>query len=388
MLQLLEKDLAQTYKGIMAVKQDVKDAIDMYTSSAIRTADDRGGTVEKYQYFLYPFKGFTLANHGIYNTLALYLAKMIPEETEAIVSIEADGIGIATLVAAHLRLPLVVAKSYHYGVDCVTFTQQTGYYNRTMYMSKAIAGKKVAIVDCMVSTGGTVIKMIDAIKQIEGTELTGFYCVNDKSNYREKHEVFDSIDYGYLFHTAVENGEVNCKMSKRFKQVFWADVNEKFYTITERLAQEVSNKSRHGYGVGAIIVDSETFEIVSWGYRRGHVHAEQDALSMLKDNTPDWADREYMLYCTMEPCTYRNGEYTPCSHLVSDLPQIKWVIVGQRDVADEQICDKGIQYLLTHGKNIRLMETGNIFRAKDISKENGEEITAAQELIGPSLSFA
>lgn len=265
MLNLLEKELQQTYQDIIAIKKDVGEAIDLFCTANIRTADSKGGTVSNYQYFMYPFNGFTLANHGVYNTLAKYLAEMIPKDTEVILSIEADGIGIATLIAAHLRLPLIIAKSFHYDVDCVEFSQQTGYYERKMYMSKAIKDKKIAIVDCMASTGGTIVNMAKAVESISSeTKITGIYCVNDKSNYRQKSDIFEKYNYAYLFDTYIENNKVVCTMSNNFKDVFWSDVNKRFYTITERLAEDVSNKSKHGYGVGAILVDSETFEISAW----------------------------------------------------------------------------------------------------------------------------
>ena len=388
MLNLLEKELQQTYQEIIAIKKDVGDAMNLFREAQIRTTDSKGGTVSNYQYFIYPFKGFTLANQGIHNTLAKYLAEMIPKDTEVILCIESDGIGIATLVAAQLRLPLIIAKTFHYDVECVTFSQQTGYYERTMYMSKALKNKKIAIVDCMASTGGTIVNMVKAVESInQETKITGIYCVNDKSNYRQKSDTFEKYDYAYLFDTYIENDKVLCSMSSRFKDVFWADVNHRFYNITERLAEDVSNKSRHGYGVGATLVNSETFEISAWGYRRGHVHAEQDALSMLKNNTPDWEEHEYMLYCTMEPCTYRNGKYTPCSHLISDMPQLKWVIIGQKDVADNRICGNGIQYLVENGKNIRLMATNEKFYAnQNIFQET--KIENEEMMLEPGLSFA
>lgn len=110
---------------------------------------------------------------------------------------------------------------------------------------------------------------------------------------------------------------------------------------------------------------------------------------MLKDNTPDWQSREYMLYCTMEPCTHRNGKYTPCSHLVSDMKQIKWIIVGQKDVADKEICGNGIKYLVNHGKNIRLMETGEKFYAqKNVCQEITDATEEKETMLEPELSFA
>jgi len=360
----LETQFSHIYNNMMRQKHDVADAIAMFEDADIRTATARGGTVENYQYFMYPFKGFTLANHGVYNTLAEYLANMVAPDTEVIVSIEADGIGIATLVAAHLRLPLVIAKSFHYGVDCVSFTQQTGYYNREMFMTRDVAGKKVAIVDCMVSTGGTVKNMIDVLTSKLECGVTGVHCLNNKSNYQSD-SIFGDTPYSYLFNAYIQDDRVVCDMSDDFKHLFWKGINMEFHTITKAMSEHMSTKSRMGYGVGALIVDIDSFEIVGWGYRRGHVHAEQDAISMLKNNTPDWEDRRYMVYSTMEPCSMRNGNYTPCAHLISAVPQFKWIIVGERDMANSEISGRGIEYLLDHGKNVRIIDSNEHFYGRE-----------------------
>jgi pyrimidine deaminase RibD-like protein len=218
----------------------------------------------------------------------------------------------------------------------------------------------------MVSTGGTIQGMLGAMKEIGGVEVTGILCVNNKSNYGQQTTELFGFPYTYLIETHItEDKRVFAKTSPALRLAFWQEVDKKFYSLTEDCST-FSKISKQGYRVGSIIVDASTFEILSWGFRRGHLHGEQDALSMLKINIPDWENRRLTLYSTMEPCVYRNNVgHTPCAELIADTPQIKWVIIGSRDVADDRICGEGIKKLVTSGKSIRLIEGNQVFRAEE-----------------------
>lgn len=363
----LEGYIAEASHTITAEKKVLDEAVELFEQADTRLIEHSRGSVDSYLYFLYPFKGYSLANTKHYKLLARYLAKMIPQETEVIVSIESDGIGIATLVAAELALPLIISKHHHYHVDCVKLEQEAGYHKRDMYLPKLVAGKKIAIVDCMVSTGGTVNALVKAIESLDGTTILGTYCVNDKNNYRTKEKTLAGYPYKYLITTNINEttGKVEAIMSWDLKKSFWETMDEKFYALTEACST-FSNQSRRGYGVGSVIVDAEQFDILAWGFRRGKLHAEQDAITMLKQNCPDWQERKLTLYSTMEPCIYRNDiGHRPCAEHIAGLLNCKWVIIGSKDAADKKIYGEGIKYLLGQGKHIRLIESDEIFRPEE-----------------------
>jgi adenine phosphoribosyltransferase len=363
-LESLEESIRTISHSVMEQKNILDAAVQTYKDTPVSTVSRTDGLVQGYQYFLYPFKGMTLVNSAWYQTLGVFLSKMIPKETEVIVTIEADGIGIAHFVGAALSLPVIISKHFHYHVPHISFVQQAGYHKRDMYLPTIIKGKKVAIVDCMVSTGGTVQSMIEAIQTLEGTVITGIFCVNDKTNYRQKEKKLFGYPYKYLIDTRITpEGKVEASWSHDLKTVFWEMMDSAFYTLTEACS-EFSTVSKRGYKVGSIIVDADRFDILAWGFRRGNVHAEQDAIAMLKQNCPDWASRTVTIYSTMEPCVYRNDEgQTPCAQHIAQLSQCRWVIIGSKDAADKKIFGEGINYLLSQGKNIRLIETGEVFRA-------------------------
>jgi adenine phosphoribosyltransferase len=352
-------------------KKEMDLAVQAFLDAPVYTVSGNGGSVESYNYFLYPFKGLSLVSSRINEFLGRYLSRLVAPGTEVIVTIDSDGIGVGSFVASELDLPLVIAKSFHYHQDCVSFSQKAGYHERIMYLPKCLAGKKVAIVDCMVSTGGTIQGMLGAMKEIGGVEVTGILCVNNKSNYGQQTTELFGYPYSYLIETHItEDKRVFAKTSPALRLAFWQEVDKKFYSLTEDCST-FSKISKQGYRVGSIIVDADTFEILSWGFRRGHLHGEQDALSMLKINIPDWENRRLTLYSTMEPCVYRNNVgHTPCAELIADTPQIKWVIIGSRDVADDRICGEGIKKLVTSGKSIRLIEGNQVFRAEEHMNAN------------------
>jgi adenine phosphoribosyltransferase len=381
-LHSLEEQIDQIGTQIKAEHSMLEDAVQAFRDADIYTVNREDGLVENYQYFIYPFKGMTLVDTALYQLLGKFLARMVPKEAEVIVSIEADGIGIATFVAAELGLPLVIAKHFHYNVPCVEFTQQAGYHKRQMYLPKCIEGKKVALIDCMVSTGGTIKAMVKAMEGMHDVTVLGTYCVNDKNNYRTKEKTLAGYAYKYLISATIdEQGDVQANSSWDLRKTFWESLDEKFYKITEQCST-FSSVSKRGYQVGSIIVDANTFEILSWGYRRGNLHAEQDAIAMLKTNCPDWKKRQLTIYSTMEPCCYRNDkDHTSCAEIIADIEQIKWVIIGSRDVADKKIDGEGMNLLLSNGKHIRLIETDEILRPEEFVKESATSGALAMQTI-------
>jgi pyrimidine deaminase RibD-like protein len=216
----------------------------------------------------------------------------------------------------------------------------------------------------MVSTGGTVKAMIGAIAKLANTKVNGVYCINNKSNYGSQQEEIFGKEYKYLFDTAIKNNSVEADWSRSLKNIFWQGIDERLFDLTKDCAT-FSNFSKNGYQVGALIMAADSFEIAAWGFRKANIHAEQDAITMLKNNCPDWENREFSLYTTLEPCVYRNGNYTACSNLICEIPQIRWVIIGDTDTADKKINGAGIAKLREF-KHLRLIKTKEIMRSQNL----------------------
>ena len=143
-------------------------------------------TENGYEYFVYPYKGITPIDSKEINYLAEIFNSKIPKDVDLIFTVETDGIFLALPLSSLSEKPLVVARIFNYNVtNFFQFTQETGYYKRELFFSFDLNKiKKVAIVDCILSTGGTLKAAIDLFKKL-GVEVEGIYVVINKINYSD-----------------------------------------------------------------------------------------------------------------------------------------------------------------------------------------------------------
>lgn len=93
-------------------------------------------------------------------------------DVDKIVAPEAMGIHIATAVSLQTDIPLVVIRKRAYGLEGeVALHQETGYSESEMYINDIEDGDRVLIVDDLLSTGGTLAAICDALDDI-GAEIT------------------------------------------------------------------------------------------------------------------------------------------------------------------------------------------------------------------------
>ncbi|MFI9311488.1 deaminase [Streptomyces triculaminicus] len=107
--------------------------------------------------------------------------------------------------------------------------------------------------------------------------------------------------------------------------------------------------SEGAYSVGAVIVSSDGTEL-AYGYSRetdAHIHAEGAALAKLPADDPRL--KTATIYSTLEPCSQRRHQVSPCAQLIiaAGLPR---VVIAWREptlfVADcvgvEQLIEAGV----------------------------------------------
>ena len=143
-------------------------------------------TENGYEYFVYPYKGITPINNKEIKYIARSIASKISKDVDLIFSVETDGIFTALPVAMLLCKPLVVARSFDYKMSkYFHFTQKTGYHERELYFYfDPQKVKKVAIIDCILSTGGTIKASVDLFEKL-GVKVEGIYTVINKINYSD-----------------------------------------------------------------------------------------------------------------------------------------------------------------------------------------------------------
>ncbi|WP_135821157.1 hypoxanthine/guanine phosphoribosyltransferase [Halostella litorea] len=101
-------------------------------------------------------------------------------DVDKIVTPAAMGIHISTAVSLTTDIPLVVIRKREYGLDGeVSLFQETGYSESEMYINDVDEGDRVLVLDDMLSTGGTLRAITEALDGI-GAELVDVVVVMKK----------------------------------------------------------------------------------------------------------------------------------------------------------------------------------------------------------------
>ena len=103
-------------------------------------------------------------------------------------------------------IPPVVIRKRQYGLAGeVSLHQTTGYSEGEMYINDVYEGDKVLVLDDVLSTGGTMTAILDALSHI-GAEVVDVVAVIKKAGPNK----LDETDYSVktLINVTVEDGEV------------------------------------------------------------------------------------------------------------------------------------------------------------------------------------
>ncbi len=108
------------------------------------------------------------------------------ENVDKIVTPEAMGIHISTALSMMTDIPLVVIRKRKYGLDGeVSLSKSTGYSESEMYINDVAADDRILLVDDLISTGGTMRAIVDALDGI-GAEIADIVIAIRKVNGENK----------------------------------------------------------------------------------------------------------------------------------------------------------------------------------------------------------
>ena len=102
------------------------------------------------------------------------------ENIDLLLGIEAMGLPLTAPLSMATGIPLVIARKRSYGLDGeVEIDQSTGYSKGAMYLNDIKQGERIAIVDDVLSTGGTLEAVIEGVRRA-GAEVTDVIAVIEK----------------------------------------------------------------------------------------------------------------------------------------------------------------------------------------------------------------
>jgi adenine phosphoribosyltransferase len=122
-----------------------------------------------YSYLVHPISNCvpTLDPGLLREVVVKTIRKADLENVDKIVTPAAMGIHISTAVSLMTDIPLVVIRKREYGLDDeVSLTKGTGYSEDEMYINDVRPGDRVLLLDDLISTGGTMRAIVEALEDI------------------------------------------------------------------------------------------------------------------------------------------------------------------------------------------------------------------------------
>ncbi|MFY4813019.1 hypoxanthine/guanine phosphoribosyltransferase [Haloarcula sp. H-GB5] len=145
-----------------------------------------------YSYLVHPLSnGVPMLEPELLREVVVGVTRAADLDVDKIVAPEAMGIHIATALSLQTDIPLVVIRKRSYGLeDEVPLHKTTGYSESEMFINDIEAGDDLLIVDDLLSTGGTMAAICEALDDI-GANISDIVVVFRKQG----DSALDDTDY-------------------------------------------------------------------------------------------------------------------------------------------------------------------------------------------------
>ncbi|HEX9815541.1 MAG TPA: hypoxanthine/guanine phosphoribosyltransferase [Candidatus Thermoplasmatota archaeon] len=136
-----------------------------------------------YDYFVHPITdGIPRLEPKLLEEVVDALVKKLPKSFDVILTPEAMGIPISSVLSLRTGKPFTVARKRAYGTPGeIVVAQRTGYGASLLHVHGLAKGDRVVIVDDVVSSGGTLHALGEACRQI-GVDLVRALVVINKGH--------------------------------------------------------------------------------------------------------------------------------------------------------------------------------------------------------------
>ena len=163
----------------------------------------------EYNYFIHPITdGIMLVEPDLLKEVSKVITEVADLNVDKIVCMEAMGIHIATALSIETNIPFVVVRKRCYDLENeIAVHQVTGYSECELYINGLRKGDRILIVDDVVSTGGTMVAVLNALK-CSGVEIADIVAVVEKGNGKERVKKETGYDVKTLVRVDVSEGKV------------------------------------------------------------------------------------------------------------------------------------------------------------------------------------
>ena len=141
-----------------------------------------------YPYFIHPISdGIPRMEAEVLRATRDLIVDMVDwSEIDIVVSVEAMGLPLLAAVGEATGKPTVVIRKRSYGMEGeVRVDVSTGYSSSTAYINDIKPGERILVVDDVISTGGTLEPLLEALEEI-GAILKGVVIAIEKGKGRER----------------------------------------------------------------------------------------------------------------------------------------------------------------------------------------------------------
>ena len=125
-----------------------------------------------YPYFIHPITdGVPRLEPNVLQAIVDLTEPLVDwDNIDIILGIEAMGLPLTAPLAMRTGVPMVIARKRNYGLEGeVQINQQTGYSKGSIYLNDIKEGERIAIIDDVLSTGGTMRSVIEGVKQTKAS---------------------------------------------------------------------------------------------------------------------------------------------------------------------------------------------------------------------------
>jgi len=173
-----------------------------------------------YQYFVHPLSdGIPAIDPELLGAVADEMTLMLPPpgHCDLLLTAEAMGIPLITAISERSAIPSSVVRKRCYGIEGeLSLRQVTGYSENDLYMNLMPGAERIAIVDDVLSTGGTIQAMVEGAKAA-GAEVVAIVVFVDKMTPERRAYLQDEVGCPIrsLVHVDVIDGRCIVERSPR-----------------------------------------------------------------------------------------------------------------------------------------------------------------------------